>query len=278
MAELKKTELICGYKIIFITNEIGFLTDGNSIYKTDNSGKTWKLLKSFSNNRLRLGISNKNIYFINNKVGHCIIDTNTLVETTDGGKNWNNLLTVPYYKRKIIAFHFVEESTGFIAIKTSNHKSKIYEIKNKDKILIATNNFIPSSMYFINENLGWIVGGNKILKLIKKESKWKKEYKYKINSNKNFDFIYFTDEKNGYIMDSSDRLFNSNDGGDTWEEIKIENKYKNYFNYNNSINSVNSFYNYDQKIHDIRRIKIFNCKNYKIVQSNQSSFIYEELE
>lgn len=85
------------------------------------------------------------------------------------------------------------------------------------------------SVYFLNEQKGWIVGGNGTFITTKDGGKtWNIK---KIVNNETFHDVYFSDEKNGWLLCERNRytlgdkqpsyLLKTSDGGETWEKIEF---------------------------------------------------------
>lgn len=174
------TNIQDGFISVFFLNEKdGYVTSYNGgIYKTTDSAKNWTSLNSTTNLPIR------DIYFLNSDNGFAVGGQNSC-----GGTG-----CIP--------------PGGFI-LRTQNAGQtwkKIYTPLNKLEI---------TSIYFINNLVGFCVGDNVIYKTNDGGQNWTEN---QINNlvGKMMK-IKFSDSQNGFIVCLFDRILKTTDGGSTWQ-------------------------------------------------------------
>jgi len=70
------------YSLFFLDDSTGWMVTERGIWKTDESGRTWKRLSKHSPGSLL------RVWFLDSKHGFAVGLQKTVLETTDGGKNW----------------------------------------------------------------------------------------------------------------------------------------------------------------------------------------------
>jgi photosystem II stability/assembly factor-like uncharacterized protein len=139
--------------LFFLSADTGFLVgDGGIIKKTNDGGKSWI-------NQIKSSNDLKAVYFVNDSVGFIGGSSSTLFKTTDFGTSWVEIDMDPFsWSMKIIDMVFTSEAVGYLMgdegeiIKTTdqgNSWSLIYDISTD----------WASSIYFTDENTGYVVGG-----------------------------------------------------------------------------------------------------------------------
>lgn len=139
------------------------LAQEGGFYKSTNNGSNW------INIPLDTIQYTFNLYFLNSQIGWIFSSYGlAFYKTSDGGNTWSknfrNDLNLPLDK-----FCFVNENTGYAItysyynglIKTTNSGFNWFTIEN----FPYYNNYLTTSVSFLNENTGWVVGwGGMILK------------------------------------------------------------------------------------------------------------------
>ncbi len=73
----------------------------------------------------------------------------------------------------------------------------------------------PVSLFFLNENLGWLVTTKGLWQTAEAGKSWRKA-----PGPSGLLRVYFTDENNGYAAGTKKRAFETHDGGQHWQSIK----------------------------------------------------------
>jgi photosystem II stability/assembly factor-like uncharacterized protein len=191
------------HSIQFINEDIGFTSGVGIILKTVDAGKNWT--EVYSGNQLYYSIS-----FIDTLRGWVVGSGYTVLKTTNGGINWSES-NPPQALGHLYSVYFVNDTTGFIG------SSGGQILKTIDGgIQWDSTNFdaFPSSLFFINETLGWAAGGTNILKTNNGGESWNNQR----FSGYWFDAICFVDSTFGWVCGQNGKVLNTTDGGQTWNE------------------------------------------------------------
>ncbi len=146
----------------------------------------------------------------------------TVIRTTNGGINWSNPLTTSaltgldplhyYYDMS-----FFNENTGLIIGDDGGMTSKIFKTTNMGIAWTFVSQFdaIARTMYFINQNTGWVGAENQILRTTNGGSNWQSS----ITSLPSYiRSIFFQNETTGFAaMDY--QIFSTSNGGMNWNVI-----------------------------------------------------------
>ncbi len=202
------------YAIFFIDSINGWIVSKDGILKTVDGGISWQ------NNTIISG-SFSDVFFINENIGWVTRPGGAVFKTFDGGINWN-IVSNPYLLDDCSSIHFINDSVGFIVGGyLDNTPLSIYWasiIKTIDgginwniiyETLIDEGDF--KSIYFINDNTGWVAGGGLILKTIDGGINWNPTY----NNTNDLKHISFSDDSVGYAV-GSQSILKSIDGGNSW--------------------------------------------------------------
>lgn len=205
--------------VYFIDPNIGYMSGNGIILKTLNGGTNWLVIST--------AFSGSSIYFNNILTGY--ICEGTIFKTTDGGISWNDL-----YQSALLAVNFADNNVGYAV----GYNSKI--IKTTDSGNSWELQFISmygnklNSVYFINQNTGYIAGGKMsapysgvIYKTINGGGSW-----YEVSpSTADIDFrsINFPTSDIGYAVGgyeygSSGVIYKSTNAGESWLQQGIVNK------------------------------------------------------
>lgn len=161
----------------------------------------------------KMQIDGNNCFLLNN--------SSQMMKSIDGGNSWE-LNQVPsitsYYKD----MQFVNEFSGYlcsdssILLKTTDGGITWEEISFHEYY-----NF--TSMFFLNENLGWVIdaSGRKLLRTKTGGNDWfftsfiEDGYAYKLTD------VFFVNEDVGYVSTYEGAIFKTIDGGDTWNKFFV---------------------------------------------------------
>lgn len=182
--------------VYFLNGKDGFVTGYNGgIYKTSDSAKTWTTLNSTTNLPIR------DIYFSDTNNGIAVGGENSC-STTDC------------------------ISSGFILRTQDGGQTwkNVFTTSNKEEI---------TSIYFINNLLGFCVGGRAVYKTTDGGQSWTGNPLSNIGGG--FIKIEFSDTQNGFIISGRD-ILKTTDGGNSWQFIDLkENRKWNFY----SLSSAN---------------------------------------
>lgn len=232
------------------------LTGAYLLYSTENGGYSWELDTLINNGAFYL-------LQIAGSSGYLLNINSQLMKTSNGGEDWI-LLDIPYNTSYYKDLQFVNENTGYLCGKNGVLKKTIDGgISWEDKSLSSDHNFTSlqfinedlgwmldmnsqtllktqnggdlwtdallknvSSMFFLNENIGYVTTfDRKLFKTVNAGNTWLEIYTFMGNAG----FVYFVDELVGWYMPGSS-VYHTYDGGITWQNEE-------YFEYT-SINDI----------------------------------------
>jgi photosystem II stability/assembly factor-like uncharacterized protein len=202
------------------------------IFKTTNSGETW------TKQRIDSVYEFNSIVFINDSTGWMSGASGILLKTTNKGNTWAKIVldtSISKYKSALGKIQFVNQSIGWIGLSFLTGEQvygsilKTTDGGNSWNIQSIPLQSAPSS-YFVNEQLGWLVGdsymGSNIYKTTDGGANWTpcaKTY-----SGYNFS-IFYSNENTGWIAGynySNQRsIIKTTDGGNTWVGQDIPSQY-----------------------------------------------------
>ena len=232
----------------FINSETGYICGyGNTIYKTLTGGVNWINL-SFPGTAQNINA----IYFFDVNTGMIVSTNDTLYRTTNGGTNWDTKVFIGYPATKFFFLdnntgwatgygrlakttnggfnwvvsnsitygpvHFINSMTGWTSDYSSG-SSTIYKTTDGSVNWIpqytATNFRIIYSMFFLNENTGWVSGYREfIAKTTNGGINWVEQ-----NFTSGGQGIYsieFTNQNTGWASADGSKIFSTSNGGNNW--------------------------------------------------------------
>ncbi|MFK5855930.1 MAG: YCF48-related protein [Bacteroidota bacterium] len=205
------------YQLGFINSFDGYAISGqwytHELLITNNGGYTWKVDTIIENGPFyRMFVDGESIYLLN--------DFSQLMKTNNGGDDWE-LLEVPNISSDYSDIQFVTNNIGFMCysngllLKTMDGGHTWV-----DKSL--NGNYNLSSLFFINENTGWMFDtqARVVLRTTNGGDDW--EFTFLGDY---FDYqpqsIFFVNENLGYATTTEGILFKTFDGGINWEEFSF---------------------------------------------------------
>jgi len=207
------------YQVVFPSSDVGYiLTNNNSVLKTTNAGKTWTELP------VKLSTDLAYIFFPDDNVGYAINRYSTILKTTDGGHTWSFVYMAN--KPHLNALFFVNSEVGY-ATGGDIFEDKGALLKTSDGGLIwedmsdkITSKWLYS-VYFTDENNGYLAGDDAILKTTNGGTSWTS---LDVENNKILTSIFFTSPDAGYISGGNkigDKgiIIKTIDGGKTWTTV-----------------------------------------------------------
>jgi len=201
------------YSIHFIDENIGWAAGtrwGNpyraTVFKTTNGGKIW------TNQTDELVFDMVCIYFYNEFLGWVVNSTHGSVWlTSDGGENWASSSIVPNENVQLpftASMYFIDENIGWY---TADYSGGSWIRKSTDGGNTWTNKSSTGgcSVFFIDQNTGWVVGDNGILKSTDGGETWISK------SSLTASYVRFYNSNVGMCVGSGSVLV-STDGGENW--------------------------------------------------------------
>jgi photosystem II stability/assembly factor-like uncharacterized protein len=157
--------------------------------------------------------------FINETIGFAISNFGVIIKTTDGGFNWEQLLSpANFFLSKI---QFTDSQTGFI-IGGDNTGGYLLKTVNagQDWQLINLNTpdkERPTGMFFLNNTTGFISGK----KLFRKTTDGGQTWSDVMGSvSENINDVSFKNAGEGYVASDNGKYLKSTDGGNTWQSMQ----------------------------------------------------------
>lgn len=191
------------------------------------------------------------VAFTNEATGYAVSRTGKIIKTTNGGTNWTKLSSNVTFPLKKI--QFVTENLGYV-IGGDDTGSFILKTTNAGQSWTVTSlnnefNTSPNSLFFKNENEGFVVGNHLFKKTVDGGTTWNNVF---ILADENFQDIKFNyDLSIGYLTLNNGNYYKTTNGGQLWQPIDVDistNNYKEilficnnvYFKSNNSLVNINS--------------------------------------
>lgn len=190
----------------------GYWGDGDLIC-TDDGGYNWSTDTLIENGPFyRMNISGQSFYLLN--------DSSQLMKSINAGVDWE-LLDVPSDTSYYNDLQFVNENTAYMC---SGEGILVKTIDGGNTWIDKTidGNFVLNSLFFINENLGWMLDfeARIVLRTVNGGDDWTfttlgDVYDYQPTS------IFFVNENVGFVTTDEGVIFKSINGGETWEEFYV---------------------------------------------------------
>ncbi len=221
--EQKKTPggLILYYQSIWATDaDHAFVVGpGSDIYQTNDSGDNWIKKTSGPTNDFY------DVFFINTNTGWVVGEDYLLMKTTDGGTNWDSY----YYNvdgLRFTSIHFFNKNIGWA---TGNMYEGAYlngvVFKSEDegyswKPLTTFFRSTPQSIFFVDENMGWLVGDNALIqKTTDGGENWVSQDNPFSRTDQQFESVFFYDTNKGWIAGGNNgKILYTSNGGTSWSE------------------------------------------------------------
>jgi photosystem II stability/assembly factor-like uncharacterized protein len=179
------------------------------------------------------------IDFVNDNIGWIAGSDGTLLKTSDGGENWNSIdiaNSLNFYQ-----IDFINESIGWAIEESSIRKS----IDGGLSWIQQFPNYGFGSLYVLDENNVYIVGGDTIFKTTNGGTNW-----IDISPNlpnRNYNSLWFKDSQTGVVVGNyndgtRDRgiILRTTNGGSIWNEV-IVNEFNSIYDLQFLNNSISYF-------------------------------------
>ena len=210
---------ILGGTSYFLNADTGFTCDEPTIsfYRTYDGGDTWQ---GFEITFTSYFWANS-IWFMNASLGFIAgaFDYDAAIyKTIDGGENWYETIISPNNNLEIKDLVFISESKG-IAVSDDGGDAYVFVTNDQGETWVLQDyyhNNIINKIYFISQDVGYLLGGNILLKTIDSGDTWEEvetgiEFiDYQDMQFVGPDIVYLTGTENEI------NILKSIDGGDTW--------------------------------------------------------------
>lgn len=232
--------------ITFTSSLNGYIVgDHGKILKTTDGGEHWT---AYAIDLQLRSYDFSSVFFINSNIGFIVggstlIQHKIILKTTDAGHNWN--IIFDELGKPFEASYFISELEGLVV----GQEGDVYKttdgginwVKVQLPTQVSTRNF--KSLYFIDNNVGIIVGGNfsndsiqTIIKTTNGGDSWqiiKDELAPMLND------VCFINSNVAYAVGNNGVVLKTIDGGNNWSDVQLPNNTT-----SNSFNAV-QFFNLD---------------------------------
>ena len=213
-------------KILFLDKNngwvVGYQNFGRQklIVNTTDGGNTWSINSSFTQGTLT------SIDFNKEHVGFSVGSNGGIVCTSDGGKNWEEVSSENIGEFKSIFFTDLKNGWA-VGKQYDNLVGIIFNTTDGGdhwKVQFRDSSYYLNSVFFVNPLIGWAAGMGRIIKTLDGGKSWSQQYSDNVTS------IYFLDEYNGWVINTSGNILNTTDGGNSWYLINPTTQKINYYN------------------------------------------------
>jgi len=206
--------------IYFLNKEDGYLLAGNRIFRTDDSGRTWRETRRFLPKDFDGAMPEfYSVRFTGKKSGWVIgsvsrkdeVVDSLLIYTNDGGASWLRK-TVPT-REELIHLDFVNDARGWIV----GAGGTILYTSDAGETWTIQRSGVNATLYhvdFRNSTTGWVVGERgHILRTTDGGGTWSKMNSPVRNTLLS---VQFVDDERGWVVGRGGVILRSDDGGQTW--------------------------------------------------------------
>ncbi len=214
--------------IYFRNKEDGYLLAGNRIFKTDDSGRTWREARRFLPKDFDGAMPEfYSVRFSSKKKGWVIgsvsrrdqVVDSLLIYTNDGGASWLRK-TVPT-REELIHLDFVDDERGWIV----GASGTILYTDDAGETWSIQRSGVSATLYhvdFRNSHTGWAVGERGlVLRTTDGGGTWSK---VNVPVRNTLLSVQFVDDERGWIVGRGGLVMRSDDGGQTWIQQKSKTK------------------------------------------------------
>lgn len=224
--------------LFFVDSLKGWISasgSGGWVYRTNDNGNSWDSIF------VTTGAA-RDIEFINSQTGWVTMGSR-IYKTVDGGTSWS-LQFDNIGNGEMQSLSIVNSDIGYAV---SLETWRVYKTTNSGGNWLS-NNILPDcfnshSIYFLNENTGWVSGDcGQLFSTTNGGVNW---YQHQTNTNSFLQSVQFVSDSIGWAVGGAGRIINTTTGGAILgiEPISntIPNEYKLYQNYPNPFNSKTVF-------------------------------------
>jgi photosystem II stability/assembly factor-like uncharacterized protein len=163
----------------------------------------------------------RDLIFTDDTTGYAISE-GFVVKTTDGGKSWN-AQALPV-NAVVVKIQFTDKHTGYIITGINNtYGTLLFKTVDGgahwDTIHLNLLGGMPSGMFFIDNNTGFITGSNLFAKTTDGGEHWtdlRKENIFLYND------VNFKNDRDGTVTSVNCVYLQTHDGGVTWDSLKYD--------------------------------------------------------
>ncbi|WP_159023115.1 YCF48-related protein [Formosa sp. L2A11] len=207
------------YDFHFLDENNGFATgDHGATYKTNDSGTSW--IQIFFQNGFVYNTSMYGIYFQDNNIGYATGARGRIIKTIDGGNTWT-----PHSENynDFNDIRIFDSGTGFARSGSNYYKTTDFG-DNWSYISTADHFSYCSGFYFVNENIGYSIGGGTnsisgdVFKTTDGGNTWNQ---LSIYVDEGLSSVFFIDENIGFISGGFNwkKVMKTVDGGVNWTQV-----------------------------------------------------------
>ena len=181
--------------------------DGD-IVRTQDGGETFEVDYRVTESGMRT------IQFVDDQAGWITTHDGTMLKSEDGGESWGIL---EYDQSTISDVFFVDREHGW-----GTHHSRIYSTSDGGhtwtlKLFVQGFNF--QDLYFHDQYTGWAVGGDfSNPAFVFKTENGGQSWTEQTLSTNDLRAVQFVNSETGWVSGSGGELFQTDDGGDTWQQ------------------------------------------------------------
>lgn len=202
-------------KVHFINADTGFVTTPFFLHRTFDGGKTWDEISPNV-----YGFDNVyDLQFINKLTGYMATiysgSQATILKTKDGGLTWNIEWHSNYQGERFTRIFYLNEAKGF-AIRYDRLYMTLDSSKTWNQVFTTGNNDWLTSMWFVNDQKGFLTGEQGLLYQTNDGGQTWKQAPYIDSYPYDYEWIKFLNEKVGYLYDGY--IFKTYDGGASWHK------------------------------------------------------------
>jgi photosystem II stability/assembly factor-like uncharacterized protein len=155
----------------------------------------------------------RSVYFVNNNTGWAVGDSGTILKTTNGGEEWFKQTSNTYLNLNSV--QFIDSFTGWIAGQSQLILKTIDGGTTWIEKHIGGSNDSFTSIYFLDENLGWAAGNfNSWVGEVKKTTNGGTDWITQIDTGGTYHSIHFINNNLGWAGGNS--IFKTANNGDDW--------------------------------------------------------------
>ena len=225
------------YDCSFPSSDVGYVVgDKGRMYKTTDGAESWKNISI----KGKLASRNyRSVHFINDKTGIAVGGNqsndaiSTIIKTTDGGDNWSIIMDgLNPFLRDVF---FIDDKTAWVVgdkgtlLKTTDGGDNWQDLSAS----ISKSSRQLNSVYFISNQLGFIVGGNPsndsiqtILKTTDAGQNWSVVVD---KPNPMLNSVCMLNDSELYAVGDWGTILFSNDGGAKWNQVILDKTDSNAF-------------------------------------------------
>ena len=207
--------------IYFINENQGFLSaemiysfeNLKQLYYSSDGGSNWSAygkIENFSNRAI------ESIFFKDTQIGFIGASGDAIYKTTNAGKNWVMSDSINLGKGWVRKFVFIK-NYGWALLNGYYQGSVIKKTSNNGdtwKVMTEFNSIELKSIFFLDDQHGWITGISYFAKTTDGGTSWVKDTKLNYST---YNDVYFSDLNNGWLTVDSNRTIKTTDGGRIWE-------------------------------------------------------------